>query len=198
MADPLSIGLGATAIAGGIFGSRAASSSARRNIRFQEDMAKNKYKYLMQDLERAGLNPILAAQYAQPGVGGAGGGQIPYMNPIGEGITTGLQAGKVDAEKKKMEAEVQKLVKDAQKIYIEMGVLDQQRQESIAREALIKAQAVGEDLGLWGKRLDAYVKENALKGIKTIINWTEYGADITEDRKHQFNPNIPHGTYITP
>lgn len=62
---------GGVEIAGGIAGAIASARQAAKNRRFQERMYKHRYQYQMQDMIKAGLNPILAfgngAPSAPPG-----------------------------------------------------------------------------------------------------------------------------------
>lgn len=48
--------------------------SQKRAIRFQREMAQNKYQYAVKDLIAAGINPIMAVRGMSGGTGGAGVG----------------------------------------------------------------------------------------------------------------------------
>ena len=63
-----------------------------RQHRFQEKMYRNRYQYTMEDMEQAGLNPILAYQQGG-GSAPSGGSMAPAPNPLAGAATTarGLQ-----------------------------------------------------------------------------------------------------------
>ena len=55
--------LGALATIGGsIIGGKFARDSARKQMRFQQDMSNTSYQRVMEDMKKAGLNPILAGK----------------------------------------------------------------------------------------------------------------------------------------
>lgn len=108
MADLLG---GLVSLVGGILGNNSAKKEAERNRQFQERMARNAHTYEVEDLKRAGLNPILS------GLGGSGastpaGAVANVKDPINPAISTALQSamnrGQLDLLKeqtKKTEAE---------------------------------------------------------------------------------------------
>ena len=57
---------GASSLLGGIFGNNSAKKAAEENRKFQERMSRNAHTYEVEDLRRAGLNPVLS------GLGGSG------------------------------------------------------------------------------------------------------------------------------
>jgi len=103
------IAAGALSAIGGMFGAKGASSSAKRNIRFQREMAQNKYQYMMSDIKQTGLNPILTAQNEAPEIGGAGKGQIPYMNPINKAVTTNTNIYRQQKKGQEIDAQVRNI-----------------------------------------------------------------------------------------
>lgn len=58
-------------IVGGLASSGMAFASANRQMKFQEKMYKHRYQWTVQDMLKAGINPIYAAQM------GLGGGSVP-------------------------------------------------------------------------------------------------------------------------
>lgn len=66
-------------VASGIFSARQAKSQ----MRFQRDMYKQRYQFQVEDLKKAGLNPMLAYQQAAPAGPGGAMGQMDVADPIG-------------------------------------------------------------------------------------------------------------------
>ena len=76
---PVAIGGAALlGLGGNILGSKSAKKSQQRSIEAQKEIAQNQYTWAVADLERAGLNPILAAQ---GGISGASASAPPA--PVG-------------------------------------------------------------------------------------------------------------------
>ncbi|ALS03693.1 VP2 [Gokushovirus WZ-2015a] len=67
---------------GGLFAGSQNQASARAQMAFQERMFRHRYRYTMQDMRKAGLNPILAAEMG--GGSAPSGAGFSYPN-IGEG-----------------------------------------------------------------------------------------------------------------
>lgn len=83
--------------AGGLFGmagslgsAAMAAKEAKRNRKFQERMAKTKYQYTMEDMKKAGLNPILA--YKGIG-GGTPSGSMAAVPDLGGTAAKAAEAG---------------------------------------------------------------------------------------------------------
>lgn len=97
----------------------ASAEQAQRQMDFQERMARNSYQYAVNDMERAGLNPMLA--YSQGGAATPSGAQgqvfqpAPMQNKMQAGIGSAQQAagagqtvaqtGLLDAQKQNVEAD---------------------------------------------------------------------------------------------
>lgn len=112
--DPITsaavIGAGSQ-ILGGItdmFGSSKANSSSRKlaamNNDFQKEMSSTVYRRGMEDMKRAGLNPILA--YQQGGASSPSGNVAPVQNTM-SGMADGIKkAGNSAVALKRLEAEI--------------------------------------------------------------------------------------------
>lgn len=87
-------------IVSGIFG----QMSANKQMRFQKNMYRKRYQYQMEDMAKAGLNPILAYKQGPPG---APSGASATMPPMGANI---LKAKRSSAERQLLNAQ-----KDAQR-----------------------------------------------------------------------------------
>jgi hypothetical protein len=82
---------GGLSLLGGLFGNNSAKKEAVKNREFQERMARNAHQYEVEDLKKAGLNPILS------GLGGSGastpsGAVANVKDPISPAVSTALQA----------------------------------------------------------------------------------------------------------
>ena len=98
--------------AGGLLGSamsaKSASDSVNKQLKFEIEKANNQHQWEVNDLKKAGLNPILSANGgAMPGsIGSSAVDYTQGMNSAIQGIQTALQA-------KQNEAQVNNLDKDA-------------------------------------------------------------------------------------
>ncbi len=72
----MAIGQGAAIIGGSVLSGLFGSSSASRSMRFQKQMAKNAHQWEVEDLRKAGLNPILSGT-GGPGARASGGAMPP-------------------------------------------------------------------------------------------------------------------------
>lgn len=83
------VGAGA-GIIGGMMQNSAASAAADKQMAFQKDSAQHQYQWAMSDMEKAGLNPILA--YKQGGAGTLSGSSYTPQN-IGTAAVQGASQG---------------------------------------------------------------------------------------------------------
>ena len=118
----LEMGLLGGSIAGGIFASNSASSNNARNIRFQREAAQNAHQWEVNDLRKAGLNPILSAGGA--GAKPAGGSSIAVPNPLQDAANTALAAERQDVELDNMKATETKIKAEAHKAVSEVNKND--------------------------------------------------------------------------
>lgn len=131
--------------AGGGIGSAAMSArEARRQREWSRENYRHRFQWSMEDMEAAGLNPILAA-----GMGLGGGGtpsgasaSMPNLSGVGDTVTSSIHKG---AERKKMGVEEttiaklgEKHVSDAAKNVSDIGVNEESKK-------LIQAQAGAAD-----------------------------------------------------
>ena len=83
MFPALPVAIGLSTLAGGAISHFSGASSQSKSIRAQERMARNQYTWAVEDLERAGLNPILAAT---GGLHGASASAPPAPAPVTSGM----------------------------------------------------------------------------------------------------------------
>lgn len=109
---------GLSSLGGGLLQGSQGQASARAQMAFQERMYRHRYRYTMQDLRKAGLNPILAAE--------VGGGSAP--SGAGYGYPNVLEG--VSNSARQVASEIASIQSIRQEI-----------SESRARESAAKAQA---------------------------------------------------------
>ena len=105
---------GASSLIGGLFSARQAKSQ----MRFQRDMYKQRYQFQVEDLKKAGLNPMLAYQQAAPAAPAGAMGQMEAPD-VASAARVGMLM-KAEKEKIQQEAATAKAVESrerAQKQY---------------------------------------------------------------------------------
>ena len=100
---------GGTSAWGQAAANREARAASRRQMEFQERMQRNRYRYTMEDMRAAGLNPILAYQQ---GGGGAPSGASYTPGNIGAGAAQALSTGINSAINARYTGQQMKLIKE--------------------------------------------------------------------------------------
>lgn len=91
---------------GSLFGSGASAAAsaaiAAKNRKFQERMTRHRYRYQMEDMKLAGLNPMLAMGQSPPGAPPGAAAQIPdFGASFTKGVTAQAQLGLMDEQTRK-------------------------------------------------------------------------------------------------
>ena len=104
--------MGALDFLGGIFGAGASIYSAERQIKFQREVLKNRYQYLVGDLEKAGLNKMLAIGGASPPAS-APGASADIAGGFEKGSRGASNVRKQDLERDNVRANTQLVTEQA-------------------------------------------------------------------------------------
>jgi len=174
------IGLNA---AGSIYQANQNKSSAKDQMRFQREMSNTAYRRVMNDLEKAGLNPILAAK-----IGGASTPQgAGYQTPnIGESATAGAHSAvnlmQQVATTRNIQTQNQVLQKDAQRAGIENAILEQY--PSVAVSQMLK----GVSLPVLGV-IEYLMKSGKITNAKDAGSVSIPTIEIKGDKNSKWDPH---------
>ena len=177
------IGAGAT-LGAGLLGAKGQRDANRQNLQiareqmaFQERMSSTAYQRATKDLEKSGLNRILALGSPASSPGGA---SAVMQSEEGAGIqaaVSGLGLKRMSNEIKNIKADTQnkladQLVKQETAYYLQDQAANARTQNSILHtENQIRKEMLAEHqaMGSWWRKLNQGKVGDDLKGIQTIV-----------------------------
>lgn len=132
--DVASVGVPvAGALAGGWMANRANRGMADTQMRFQKAMRETAYQTAVEDMRKAGLNPMLA--YQQGGAVSPGGASAEMSDIISPAVSTAQHARRIREELKLLRAQEFETHQRGGQIGFQNALILQQQRESEARTA---------------------------------------------------------------
>lgn len=162
-------GVGALSFLGGIGQNIANARQAARNRAFQERMTRNRYQYTMEDMRKAGLNPMLA--FSQGGGSAPAGSTAQIGNPVPDAVATGKQAALAGSERAALQAGVEKTKADT-------GTAKAAEAVSRKQADLIDAQIAGQRYANTARQLENSVKQFEVDWLQSAAGRTARRADL--------------------
>lgn len=191
-------GLGGSVLQG-LFG----QSSAQASMDFQREVLQNRNQWMVQDLKKAGLNPILAAGATSSG--SASGAQAHIDNPGTAAVSSAMQAKMADIAKetminnnRKIQSEINVNSAEAAKKWAEVNYLGPQAEANIDvmgssadvnRQNIAESEARVEQIYSQVHRIDQEV-QNLVAELKEIsartkVATTQAAKNVLEGRYYK-------------
>ena len=168
--DQILAGIGIGANVGQGFGSTLADASIASATnaaarRFQREVYQNRYQWTVGDLERAGLNPVLAVGGLSPGASSAPiVGARAQTGPPSNVISSARQAQQIKAEVRKSKAEAQVAEQEALNRTEVWNLLDKQQRTETVRALDLESQIQlrAQQMGLYSAQMQESVSRSVL------------------------------------
>lgn len=187
--------LGASALMGGAsalgthLANKASAKSVDKQLAFQERMSNTSYQRAMEDMRKAGLNPVLA--YTQGGASTPSGASYSANDALSSGVSSALAARKLSQDLQIGDATIEnlraqnsnlseanaKLIAETNAVYQNIFKMDTEMRlnsalaASSAEEAKVKAlTAKGLELGLPTKRFESSITSDIGSIYNSISN----------------------------
>ena len=151
-------------VANTAFGAWQSSKAARRQIAWQKEQYHNRYQWTVEDMRKAGLNPVLASMN---GVSSAGGiAAEPASSSIGQNLGRHLMTKQQEAEIQNTEANSGKAIAETETQEVMQRLLTAQEKGVLADTALKSVNAARQQMELdyWRQHPDVYDAVMSYKG----------------------------------
>lgn len=160
----------------------------QRQNAFTEHMYRNRYQYAVEDLKKAGLNPMLAYMQSQPSPSGSGGGSSSAFGSRSRPVA--LQAKQMDLIEE--EVKTQKSLQDtnsavAAKNIAESGKLTSEKNvaDALAKKIANEAIGIGYDNSAKSVRSDFW--SGIRKWLKNPMKMKDFEEKLKIDMLEKFN-----------
>lgn len=166
-----------SSLIGGERQNNSAVSNAREANEFTREQMRNRHQWEVEDLKKAGLNPVLSAHGA-PSMGGSAMASVP-ANSFGDAVGSAMEAKRLDAEinnmlevNKNLRAEHDKIRSDTD---LNRDLSQSARAEAVlktanARVASNTAAITAADLPLAAIKADAFQKaHSSAKAFRSMM-----------------------------
>jgi hypothetical protein len=155
--EPLSAAImGGASLLGGMMQNKAAKNAAARQMAFQEDMSNTSYQRGMEDMKKAGLNPILAGKFG--GASTPSGSTYQPQNVATNAVNQYLQT-------KQNEANVELTNANTGKVQAETKVINDTNNSLLGRNVeYVKDQF---------EKVGQFLQETTAEGYKEFKNYMD-------------------------
>ena len=148
--------LGGASLIGGMMQNKAARSAAARQMAFQEDMSNTSYQRGMEDMRKAGLNPILAGKFG--GASTPSGSTYQPQNVATNAVNQYLQT-------KQNEANIALTNANTGKVQAETNVIKETNNSLIGRNVEYAKQELN--------KLGSHLFSNTAEGFKEFKDYMD-------------------------